>query len=165
MYTGKVGIRKTDIPNRSTRTWNKVDYSRRQSGFLQDLHDYVGCVYQRRSGFPNNRIPHQSRSCWQVSCDGCKIKWSNSKHKTFKWTVLYVIPYTNRRFRLLLVDLLGISYIEPKEIYEFTSCINFGLKCRFAAGKHRSGIHFCSVFCRNQFCRFEENCRPLLPTI
>ena len=70
----------------------------------------------------------------------------------------------HRHFQAVVHGFPGVVRIEPEEVREFASGIDFSLKAVFALREHGGGIDFGPAWTSNQICRLQKHRGTVFPS-
>ena len=163
VQAGEIGVVEDHIASHRTIDGHQVDDAFRQARFVQQFHDDMCGVDLLIGGLPHDHVAHQRSRNRQVAGDGREVEWRDGKHEAFECAVFEAVPNARCAFRLLGIDFLGEVAVEPQEVDELTSGIDFGLVKVLSLSEHGGRIDARAPRAGEHFGGAEEDAGALLP--
>ena len=130
---------------------NKIDDTRRQARFFENLRHLIVAVDRAARALPHDRIAHQRRDRRKIARDRSEVERSDGENETFQGTIVHLIPRPGRRKRLIPVEAFGKVNVETKKVDGFADRVDFGLMCGLALIEHRRCVDLVASYRRQQF--------------
>ena len=137
---GELFAREHRIAHGSRGARKEVDDARRESRFLEKLHQEPCRVHRRRRGLPHDRVAHQRGSRRKIARDRREVERRHGEDEPLERPVFEGVPHARRRNRLLRIDLAHEVHVEAEKIDQLAGRVDFGLMAGLALSEHRRGV-------------------------
>ena len=133
-------MREEHARNRRGVARDEIDHARRQTGFLQQLHQVVRREHRACRRLPHDGVAHERGRGRQVGGNRREVERRDGVDESFERAVVQLIPRPALAQRLLAGQFMREVRVEAPEIDDLARGIDFGLHHRLALPEHRRAV-------------------------